>query len=88
MERLRRMLSLLAGDPQADRVVPPTGFTARLTVLSAAAMALLCVHHNRIDRVGSDLPLPPLSFLTTCSISCILTFEHEALDAATAGALS
>jgi len=43
MERLRRMLSLLAGDPQADRVVPPTGFTARLTVLSAAAMALLAV---------------------------------------------
>jgi cell division transport system permease protein len=43
MERLRRMLGLLAGDPQADRVVPPTGFTARLTVLSAAAMAFLAV---------------------------------------------
>jgi cell division transport system permease protein len=37
------MLGLLAGDPQADRVVPPTGFTARLTVLSAAAMAFLAV---------------------------------------------
>lgn len=43
MERLRRMLGLLAGDPQADRVVPPTGFPARLTVLSAAAMAFLAV---------------------------------------------
>ncbi|WP_179141894.1 cell division protein FtsX [Salibaculum halophilum] len=43
MERLRRMLGLMAGDPQADRVVPPTGFTARLTVLSAAAMAFLAV---------------------------------------------
>ncbi|NBD30629.1 MAG: cell division protein FtsX [Alphaproteobacteria bacterium] len=43
MEMLRRMLALLAGDPQADRAVPPTGFTARLTLMSAAAMALLAV---------------------------------------------
>jgi len=41
--RLHRLLDLLAGDPQADRAVPPTGFTARLTVLSAAAMAFLAV---------------------------------------------
>lgn len=40
---LDRMLELLTGDPQADRAVPPTGFTARLTVLSAAAMAFLAV---------------------------------------------
>jgi cell division transport system permease protein len=38
-----RLLSLLAGDPQADRAVPPTGFTARLTVFTAGAMALLAV---------------------------------------------
>ncbi|WP_166417124.1 cell division protein FtsX [Cochlodiniinecator piscidefendens] len=31
------------GDSQADRVVPPTGFTARLTVFAAAAMAFLAV---------------------------------------------
>jgi len=43
MEMLRRMLGLLAGDPQADRAVPPTGFTARLTLMSAAAMAFLAV---------------------------------------------
>ncbi|MGR3594312.1 MAG: cell division protein FtsX [Limimaricola soesokkakensis] len=36
-------LSLLAGDAQADRSVPPTGFTARLTLFTAAAMALLAV---------------------------------------------
>ncbi|WP_341211751.1 FtsX-like permease family protein [uncultured Limimaricola sp.] len=36
-------LSFLAGDVQADRSVPPTGFTARLTLLTAAAMALLTV---------------------------------------------
>lgn len=37
------VLALLAGDPQADRVVPPTGFTARLTVFTSAAMAFLAV---------------------------------------------
>jgi cell division transport system permease protein len=37
------LLSLVAGDAQADRVVPPTGFTARLTLFAAAAMAFLTV---------------------------------------------
>lgn len=40
---LREIAQLLTGDAQADRVVPPTGFTARLTVFSAAAMAFLGV---------------------------------------------
>ena len=35
--------SLKAGDKQADRVVPPTGFTAQLTVFAAGAMAFLAV---------------------------------------------
>nr|WP_193372569.1 FtsX-like permease family protein [Oceanicola sp. S124] len=34
---------LLRGEPQADRVVPPTGFTARLTLFAAAAMTFLAV---------------------------------------------
>lgn len=33
----------LRGDPLADRAVPPTGFTAQLTLLTAAAMAFLAV---------------------------------------------
>lgn len=37
------LLQLLRGDPQADRAVPPTGWTARLTTLTAAAMAFLAV---------------------------------------------
>lgn len=41
--RLTELGHLLAGDAQADRVVPPTGFTARLTVFAAAAMAFLAV---------------------------------------------
>ena len=41
--RIGRFFALIAGDPQADRAVPPTGFTARLTVFSAGAMAFLAV---------------------------------------------
>lgn len=35
--------ALLAPDRQADRVVPPSGFTAQLTVFTAGAMAFLAV---------------------------------------------
>ena len=35
--------SYLIGDPQAARVVPPSGFTAQLTLFVAAAMAFLAV---------------------------------------------
>ncbi len=38
-----RIVEFLTGDAQADRIVPPTGFTARLTQFSAGAMAFLCV---------------------------------------------
>jgi len=34
---------LLAGDQNADRVVPPSGYTARLTTFTAGAMAFLAV---------------------------------------------
>ena len=37
------MRSLYAGDRQADRVVPPSGFTAQLTLFAAGAMAFLAV---------------------------------------------
>ena len=40
---LPNLLRFLSGDAQADRVVPPTGFTARLTVFASAAMAFLAV---------------------------------------------
>jgi cell division transport system permease protein len=43
MKRMRFVPSLIVGDAQADRVVPPTGFTARLTLFSAGAMAFLTV---------------------------------------------
>lgn len=40
---LGRLFDLIAGDPQADRAVPPTGFTARLTLFVAGSMAFLAV---------------------------------------------
>ena len=38
-----RIRQLIVGDVQADRVVPPSGFTAQLTLFVAAAMAFLTV---------------------------------------------
>ena len=38
-----RIRQLIVGDAQADRVVPPSGFTAQLTLFVAAAMAFLTV---------------------------------------------
>jgi len=44
---VKRLISeatgMVIGDPEAERSVPPTGFTARLTVFTAAAMAFLSV---------------------------------------------
>jgi cell division transport system permease protein len=38
-----RLRKLIMGDTQADRVVPPSGFTAQLTLFVAGAMAFLAV---------------------------------------------
>lgn len=43
MARSFRLPPILAGRARADRVVPPSGYTALLTVLTAAAMAFLAV---------------------------------------------
>lgn len=55
--------SLIKGDAQADRVVPPTGFTAWLTLFASAAMAFLAVFALALslatarlaDRWGEEL---------------------------------
>jgi cell division transport system permease protein len=47
--------TFLAGDAQADRVVPPTGFTAWLTVFSAGAMAFLAVFALALSLATSRL---------------------------------
>lgn len=40
---LLQLISLIKGDPQADKVVPPSGYTATLTLFTSAAMAFLAV---------------------------------------------
>lgn len=58
-----KILDLLAGDAQADKVVPPSGYTASLTLFSAAAMGFLAVFALALslatgrlaDRWGSEL---------------------------------
>ncbi|SFK83743.1 cell division protein FtsX [Shimia haliotis] len=43
MKVFRALSTVFVGDAQADRVVPPTGYTARLTLFAAGAMAFLTV---------------------------------------------
>ncbi|MGI1662904.1 cell division protein FtsX [Palleronia sp. KMU-117] len=43
MSAADRLRALVAGDARSDSVVPPTGFTAWLTVFTSGAMALLAV---------------------------------------------
>ena len=58
-----RFVEFVMGDAQADRCVPPTGFTASLTLFSAAAMTFLAVFALALsmatgrlaDRWGSEL---------------------------------
>lgn len=46
---------LAFGDSQADRVVPPSGFTAQLTVFAAAAMAFLAVFAMALSLASGRL---------------------------------
>jgi cell division transport system permease protein len=58
-----QVVDFVMGDAQADRMVPPTGITARLTLISAAAMAFLAVFALALsvatgrmaDRWGDEL---------------------------------
>jgi len=58
-----RVMGFLRGDPLADRAVPPSGFTASLTLLTAGAMGFLAVFALALslatgrlaDRWGEEL---------------------------------
>jgi len=41
--QIGNVFAIMAGNPQADRMVPPTGFTVRLTLFTSGAMAFLAV---------------------------------------------
>ncbi len=49
------VMGLLKGDGQADRVVPPSGFTAQLTLFAAAAMAFLAVFALALSMASGRL---------------------------------
>ncbi|PIE11578.1 MAG: cell division protein FtsX [Rhodobacterales bacterium] len=50
-----RVIELVVGDAQADRVVPPTGFTARLTLFASAIMAFLAVFALALSMASGRL---------------------------------
>ncbi len=52
---MNRFLDFLKGDPSAARIVPPSGFTAALTIASAAAMAFLAVFAIALNLAASEL---------------------------------
>ena len=49
------IVNVIVGDPQADRMVPPTGFTARLTLFSAGVMAFLAVFAMALSLASGRL---------------------------------
>ncbi len=52
---MSRLRTLLVGDPTAARIVPPSGFTAVLTIASAAAMAFLAVFAIALQLATGEL---------------------------------
>ncbi len=52
---MSRIRTLLLGDPTATRIVPPSGFTAVLTIASAAAMAFLAVFAIALQLATGEL---------------------------------
>ncbi len=55
MNTLDRIKTLAARDAGADRVVPPAGFTVRLTLFTAAAMAFLTVFALALSMAAGRL---------------------------------
>lgn len=84
----RRALASVAeaarGDPQADRVVPPTGYTALLTIAASAIMAFLAVLALALSlsaaRVASDWS-DALARTSTIRISPDATDPQTQVDA-------
>ncbi|MEL7149213.1 MAG: FtsX-like permease family protein [Pseudomonadota bacterium] len=52
---MNRLRGLLIGDPTSTRIVPPSGFTAALTIFSAAAMAFLAVFAIALNLATGEL---------------------------------
>ena len=81
-----RVFELLVGDAQADRAVPPTGYTARLTLLTSGAMAFLAVFALALSLATGRLADRWASELAQTSILRISAPQGQ-MDAQTLAAL-
>ena len=79
--------SLLIGDAQADRVVPPSGFTAQLTLFAAGAMAFLAVFALALSLAAGRLADRWASELAR-SATLRITAPADQMTAQTEAALS
>jgi cell division transport system permease protein len=82
---MKALLALVVGDPLADRAVPPTGISARLTVFVAAAMAFLAVFALALSLTAGRLAsawADDLAQSATLRLPADLDQNNEALRAA------
>lgn len=87
MSKGLQLSKLIMGDAQADRVVPPTGFTARLTLFASGAMAFLTVFAVALSLASGRLATrwgDELAQSSTLRISA----PEEQMAAQTASALT
>jgi len=83
--KVQSPLAVFQSDANADRVVPPTGFTANLTVFAAAAMAFLAVFALALSLASGRLAdrwADELARSATVRISAPV--DHMALQTETA----
>ncbi len=79
--------NVLLGDAQADRVVPPSGFTARLTLFASGAMAFLAVFALALSLASGRLADRWASELAR-SATLRITAPEDQVSAQTAVALT
>ncbi len=82
---LRSVMSLMAGDRHADRVVPPTGFTAQLTLFASGAMAFLAVFALALSLASGRLATRWGDELAqTATIRIVAPLDQRAIQTAAA----
>jgi cell division transport system permease protein len=81
----RTLRAVLAGDRNADRVVPPTGFTAQLTLFASGAMAFLAVFALALSLASGRLAARWGDELAqTATIRIVAPLDQRAIQTAAA----
>ena len=82
---MRRIQGLVVGDRNANRVVPPSGFTAQLTLFSAGAMAFLAVFALALSLASGRLAVQWGDALAqTATIRIVAPLDQRAAQTAAA----